>query len=81
MIKIIHHRHKCIGCNSCVESAPDHWVMSKKDGKSMLKKSLQKGNYYILELPEWEYESQMEAARNCPVNIIRVNQSKKFVKA
>lgn len=74
MIKVIHLRHKCIGCNSCIESSPDHWVMSKNDGKSFLKKSRQKGKYHILELPDWEYDSQMEASRNCPVNIIQVNR-------
>jgi ferredoxin len=74
MIKVIHLRHKCIGCNACVEAAPEHWIMSKNDGKSYLKKAKRKGNYYILELPEWEYEANDEAARNCPVNIIQVNK-------
>ncbi|MDH5610468.1 MAG: ferredoxin [Cyclobacteriaceae bacterium] len=75
MIKIVHLRHKCIGCNACVESSPDHWVMSKTDGKSYLKKSTQKGKYYILELPEWERDAQQEAARNCPVKIITVRKN------
>lgn len=74
MIKVIQLRHKCIGCNACVEAAPNHWVMSKKDGKSYLKKSIQKGEYYIRELPEWEYAENQLAAKNCPVNIITVNK-------
>jgi ferredoxin len=74
MIKVIHLRHKCIGCHACVESAPEHWVMSGNDGKSYLKKSIIKGKYYILELQDWEYEAQAEASRNCPVNIIQVNR-------
>ena len=72
MRKIIQLRHKCIGCNACVEAAPDHWVMSRKDGKSFLKKAIQKGNYYILEVEEWEVEENKLAAKNCPVNIIKV---------
>ena len=36
MIRIIHQREKCIGCNYCVELAFDRWRMSKKDGKCTL---------------------------------------------
>ena len=72
MTKVIQLRHKCIGCNACVEAAPNQWVMSKKDGKSYLKKAKQKGKFYILEIPEWEVEKNKLAARNCPVRIIEV---------
>ena len=72
MRKVIQLRHKCIGCNACVEAAPIHWVMSKKDGKSYLKKATQKGKYYIREIPEWEVEENKLAAKNCPVHIIEV---------
>ncbi len=58
-----------------MEAAPKHWVMSKNDGKSYLKKSIQKGDYYIKEVPDWELDENKLAARNCPVNIITV-QSK-----
>ena len=74
MIKVIQLRHKCIGCNACVEAAPEHWVMSKNDGKSHLRKSVKKGNFYILELPDWEYEKNKLAARNCPVKIIDIRR-------
>ena len=76
MIQIIHQRHKCIGCNACVEAAPAHWVVPKKDGKSYLRKSVQKGEYFILRVPELEYEENLLAAQNCPVNIIRVRNEK-----
>ena len=74
MIKVIQLRHKCIGCNACVEAAPEHWIMSKTDGKSYLRKSEMKGKYFILELPDWEYDKNKLAADNCPVNIITVNK-------
>lgn len=74
MIQIIQQRHKCIGCNACVEAAPAHWVMSKKDGKSYLRKSVRKGDYYILKVPDLEYEENLLAAQNCPVNIIQVRE-------
>ncbi len=72
MILITHLRHKCIGCNSCVESAPDLWIMSNKDGKSYLRKSDKKGKYYTLKTSILEYDTNKEAADNCPVNIISV---------
>ena len=72
-VKIIQLRHKCIGCNACVEASPKHWVMSKNDGKSYLKKAIRKGDYYMKEVPEWELEENVLAAKNCPVNIITVN--------
>ena len=72
MKKVIQLRHKCIGCNACIEASPEHWVMSKKDGKSYLRKAVKKGKYYIREIEEWEVEKNKLAARNCPVNIIEV---------
>jgi len=76
LIQIIHLRHKCIGCNACIESAPNQWVMSQKDGKSYLRKSKEKGKYFILEAEDWEYDENAEAQKNCPVNIITVKKLK-----
>lgn len=74
MIQITQLRRKCIGCNACVEAAPMQWIMSKKDGKSYLRKAQQKGAYYILNVSEFEYEENVRAAQNCPVNIIWVKR-------
>ncbi len=74
MIQIAFLRRKCIGCNACVEVAPEHWVISKKDGKSYLRKSTQKGDFFLLTLPDWEYEPQAKAAELCPVKIIKVKK-------
>ncbi len=76
MIKIVFLRRKCIGCNACVEVAPEHWVISQKDGKSYLRKSIQKGDYYLLQLPDWEYDRQAKAAELCPVKIIQVKSER-----
>lgn len=70
MIKIVHLRHKCIGCNACVEAAPNEWVMSGNDGKATLRKATVKGKYYILEIEDWKIEENQLAADNCPVRII-----------
>jgi ferredoxin len=74
VIQITHLREKCIGCNACVESAPEYWVISKADGKSHLKKAKHKGRYYNLNAPDFALEENLEAAKNCPVNIISVKK-------
>ncbi len=74
MIQISLLRHKCIGCNACVEAAPRHWVMAKNDGKCFLKKSTKRGDYYLLELSDDELEANEIAAKNCPVKIIRIKK-------
>lgn len=72
MIQIIHYRDKCIGCNACVEAAPNQWRISRKDGKSILiggnfKKGIQIAHVGKKELPE-----NIKASIHCPVNVIRV---------
>ncbi len=78
MIKIIHYREKCIGCNSCVEHAPTHWKISKADGKSCCVGSHQKQeNIFVREIEDWEFEANTRAARDCPVGIIKIEKTKK----
>ncbi len=72
MIKIIQQRDKCIGCNYCVEVAPDRWVMSKKDGKSVLLGSINKKGFHNVDVSEIEYEANKKAAEICPVKIIQI---------
>lgn len=74
MIQIVQHRHKCIGCNACVEAAPEHWKMSKADGKCYLKKAKQKGEYFIVNAPDFALDENVQAAKNCPVRIITVKK-------
>ncbi|GIV26977.1 MAG: hypothetical protein KatS3mg027_0791 [Bacteroidia bacterium] len=73
-IRITHYRSKCIGCNACVEAAPQRWRMSKKDGKSVLLGAQEKKGIYSVIVHSEEYESNLEAAKNCPVNIIKVEK-------
>ena len=72
MPKIIHYRDDCIGCHACVDNAPDNWEMSEEDGKSNLKRSVCKKGTFIAEISDVEVEKNIDAARDCPVNIIRV---------
>lgn len=73
MVIITLQRDKCIGCNYCAEFAPEFFRMSKKDGKSVLLKSVNKKGFHTLKTPIYEaLEVNEKAAKACPVNIISV---------
>jgi len=72
MVRITHHRVKCIGCNYCVEAAPSRWTMDQHDGKSNLLNAKGKKGIYICITGNDEYDANLEAAYICPVNIIHV---------
>lgn len=76
MIRITQLREKCIGCNYCVEFAPDRWRMSKKDGKSTLVGATQKRNMHSVIAGDHEYDENVKAAEACPVKIIKVEKKK-----
>ncbi|MCA0131351.1 ferredoxin [Winogradskyella alexanderae] len=73
MIVITLQRKKCIGCNYCVELAPQQFQMSKKDGKSVLLHSSEKKGFHTLKTRDYEsFEPSQNASKACPVNIITV---------
>ena len=74
MVRIIYQRNKCIGCNSCVEAAPERWRVSKKDGRCTLIGGKEKKGMYNALVDHEEYEQNLQAAKNCPVKIIRVEE-------
>ena len=74
MIVISHQRDKCIGCNYCIELAPDRWVMSKKDGKCTLIGGKNKKGFYTARGLDDEFDANNEAAKICPVKIIQVKK-------
>lgn len=74
MIKVIHQRAKCIGCNYCVELAPEHWRMSKKDGKSVLVGAVDKKGFWNVNVREDQLEANEKAAKACPVHIIEIRE-------
>ena len=71
-VTVIQQRQKCIGCNYCVEQAPDRWRMSKKDGKSVLLGAVDKKGFWSVKVPFSEKEANENAAKVCPVHIIQV---------
>ena len=74
MITITLQRDKCIGCNYCVEHAPQRWAMSKKDGKSVLIGARERRGFFTVKVNEDELESKLNAAKACPVKIIKVTE-------
>ena len=75
MVIITLQRDKCIGCNYCYELAPERYRMSKKDGKSVLIKSIDKKGFHTLKDPDHSVADNCDrAAKACPVNIISVKE-------
>lgn len=73
MVIITLQRDKCIGCNYCAELAPEKFRMSKKDGKSVLLKSIDKKGFFTLKEPDNSvFDSVERASKACPVKIISV---------
>ncbi|MDG1063966.1 MAG: ferredoxin [Flavobacteriaceae bacterium] len=71
MVVVTLQRQKCIGCNYCVELAPEQFQMSKKDGKSVLLHSDEKKGFFTIKSPDDQiFGPCSEAAKACPVNII-----------
>jgi ferredoxin len=74
MIQITQQRIRCIGCNACVEAAPHRWRISKKDGRCTLVGGIEKNGFYVVKVHDYELEENELAAKNCPVNIIKIQK-------
>jgi ferredoxin len=74
MIRIIQQRIKCIGCNACVEAADYRWRISTKDGKCTLVGGIEKWRFYSVVVNNHELDDNLKAAKNCPVNIIKIHE-------
>ena len=72
MFQILFNRKKCIGCNACVEAAPERWRVSKKDGRCNLVDGKEKKGTYNALVDMDEYDQNIQAAKNCPAKIIQV---------
>ena len=75
MIRIIQQRIKCIGCNACVEAADYRWRISTKDGKCTLVGGVEKRGFFSVLVNNHELEDNLKAAKNCPVNIIKIHET------
>ncbi len=73
MLVVTYQRKKCIGCNYCVEAAPELFRMSRRDGKAVLLNSSEKKGFFTLKTREMHLVSQAEQAKEvCPAKIIHV---------
>ncbi len=73
MVIITLQRKKCIGCNYCVELAPEQFQMSKKDGKAVLLHAREKKGFFTIKSNnELIFENCEKASKSCPVKIIDV---------
>lgn len=76
MLIITLQRNKCIGCNYCVELAPELFQMSRKDGKSVLLRATDNKGFHTLKSADHSLLDPAEAAAlACPVKIISVKES------
>lgn len=71
-LKIQHYRRNCIGCNACVQLAPQTWEMSEKDGRAILKGGISKGGIVTADLSPLDLSSNQQAAESCPTRIIKI---------
>ena len=74
MLRITHHRIKCIGCGYCEEIAPFRWKMNGENGKSDLIGGSGKKDIFTLLVTNDELEANEEAADLCPVKVIKVER-------
>lgn len=72
MLVVTLQRDKCIGCNYCEELCPSMFKMSKKDGKSVLLKSVDKKGFHTIRTTPEFHEAAENAKLACPVKIISV---------
>ena len=79
-MNIRHDRPGCIGCWACVAIAPEHWKMDE-DGKSSVINAERKiENLEVKEeITEKEFAGNLDAAENCPVNVIHIIKNGKEI--
>ncbi|WP_103071648.1 ferredoxin [Aquimarina sediminis] len=71
MVVVTLQRNKCIGCNYCVELAPEQFQMSKKDGKTVLLHGIEKKGFFTIKSSDNTiFDACEQATKACPVNII-----------
>lgn len=70
---IKHNRPDCIGCTACANISPDFWAMSDVDGKSdIIAGKRDSEGWEELEIDEKDFQTNMDAAESCPVNVIHL---------
>lgn len=58
-------RDGCIACELCADICPEVFRMSEEDGLAEV---------YVDEIPEEVEDTAQEAAENCPVSVIHIDE-------
>jgi len=73
MRPIYHKESECIGCNSCVEIAPQLFQMDEDGIAVLLHKTTTHGPFEVGEVFDEDASDAAEAAEACPVQIIHTS--------
>lgn len=74
--KIVYDRKNCIGVSSCALLAEKFWKMNADDKADLVGGKEKKDGIWELEIEEKDLYTNKEAARNCPVGVIKIFDEK-----
>jgi len=70
--KVEYNKHKCIGQGNCISTAPSYFGLNEEENKAVLKDSEENEGIFTKIIEENKLDDVIEAAKQCPVNAIRV---------
>jgi ferredoxin len=74
MAKISINQNDCLGCTFCNDCAPEIFEVDQKDFRCKLKKDGKLINSASFDLSPEQLKQIKEAAENCPVQAIEINE-------
>tara|TARA_Y100000310_G_scaffold345402_1_gene464554 strand:+ start:63309 stop:63560 length:252 start_codon:yes stop_codon:yes gene_type:complete len=70
--KIVYDRKNCTGVAACYLLAPKYWEMDEDDRANLVGSKQTDDDIWELEIDEADLPKNLEAARECPVKVIRI---------
>lgn len=70
--KIVYDRKNCIGVSSCAILAEEFWKMNEDNKADLIGGKENAEGIWVREIDEKDLEKNKEAARNCPVGVIKI---------
>ena len=71
---IIYDRIGCIGAAACEAVAPTKWKVINNKATLIDKNAIKTEEHEALEIDEDQLEEHLEAAKACPVNVIKIKE-------